>query len=185
MFPGLSGLRVTCDHVATETQISRIQCPHLLLRTYILFPAKSLSWFSLSFQGRISCVCSRVLPTCSTLPSFCCWCCSLHRLMNSVPWAKPPLWLQTQIPSLQTGCIPLSLPGTGAVRCGPHRTGTKAFSLLSLWPGGGELATRIESTAKGLAVTMTPFRSIPMCCYGTECKCYKSWWCRCDHNSVT
>lgn len=90
MFPGLSGLRVTCDHVATETQISRIQCPHLLLRTYVLFPVKSLTRFSLSFQGRISCVCSRVLPTCSTLPSFCCWCCSLHRLMNSVPWAKPP-----------------------------------------------------------------------------------------------
>lgn len=130
-----------------------IQCPHLLIG--FMFFKKPLTRFSLSFQGYIGCVHRQVLPVCSAMASLCCWTRRPPQPPGFCALGQAPcLQLETQIPSLQIDCILLSLPGTGAVHCGPHRTGTKASSLLRLRPVGGGLATRIESTAEALPVTV-------------------------------
>lgn len=73
--------------------------------------------------------------------------CSLHRLLDSVFWTKPPAW--DSKPESFVSKLAAFLCVLQAVEC--HRTGTKASSLLRAKTRGGGLGTRIESTAKGLA----------------------------------
>lgn len=186
MFPGLSGLRVTCDHVATETQIFRIQCPHLLHRTYVPFLRNLWPDYPWVFRDTSAVFVAESFLLALLCPLSAAGHGSLHRLMNSVPWANPPRrGSKPRFPASNPAAflsVFLALQLYAVVLRGQGQRPSLfwAYDLLAE-------SRQPESKAQQRAwqspwLHLDPYRCVVM---GRNVKCYKSWWCWCDRKSVT